>query len=232
MKNRPRIFFSFRSPFSWMAIARLERAMPDVQERLDWIPFWEPDAKTSAALDAAGVTFHYVPMSKAKHLYILQDTKRLAAALGMPMAWPVDVAPWWEPSHLGWLAARKLGRARQFYRAVVAARWERGEDISTLAVIASAAEAAGLDPEAILSAIDDDEMRAEGVRCLARAHEEDVFGVPYFRAGFERFWGLDRVDAFLHALGIESSSDPLLGVPREVQELTGAYDSDTAGGCG
>lgn len=241
----PRVFFSFRSPFSWMAIERLQRAIPDVHEVFELIPYWEPDAKTEAALAARGAAFHYVRMSKAKHLYILHDVKRLAHAMGLRLAWPVDAAPWWEPSHLGWLKARRFGRGAAFYAAIVAARWQRGENISNPAVVKAAAAAAFLDPEVIGRAVDDPEIRAEAVACLAEAYERDIFGVPFFSLGRERFWGFDRVNAFLHAAAVQAAVaagpsdtvrfaalDPLDGVPAGVREAIGAYDTDSAGGCG
>lgn len=245
----PRVFFSFRSPFSWMAIERLQRAVPNVHEVMELIPFWEPDAHTGEALAARGAAFHYVSMSKAKHLYILHDVKRLTHAMGLRLAWPVDAAPWWEPSHLGWLQARRLGGGRAFYSAIVSARWERGENISDPAIVKAAAAAAHLDPEIVAGAVDDPEIRAEGAACLAHAYEDDIFGVPFFRLGRERFWGIDRVDAFLHAHGFQSNAqagpyhavtlpaaDPAMdmvdAVPERVREMIGAYDTDSAGGCG
>lgn len=244
LKPRPVVFFSFRSPFSWMALECLRRAQPDAHEQMEFVPFWEPDARTAEGLSARGALLHYETMSKAKHLYILQDTKRLAQRLGLTMVWPVDVQPWWEPSHLAWLAARRQGRAREFYDAIIAARWQRGEDISRPAVISAAASAIGLDGAALAGAVDAPDIHAEGVACLVRAYEDDVFGVPYFRLGRERFWGLDRLALFLESLrqraeaGSVSSRaasderDPLAGILPAVRERVGAYDTDSAGGCG
>lgn len=234
MRRQPRLYFSFRSPFSWLLGWRLRRCLPDMHERLELIPFWEPDPLTEQALAERDAALHYVDMSKAKHLYILQDTKRLAARLGLRIAWPVDVEPWWEPSHLGWLLARRLGRGTEFYDAVTAARWERGEDISDRAVVARLAESVGLDGAAVAGAADDPDVRAEGVECLARAHEDDIFGVPYLRLGWQRFWGYDRLDDFLEAYLGEAApaGDPLTGVPTALRARVGAYDTDTAGGCG
>lgn len=235
MTRRPRLFFSFRSPFSRFTVERLLRTLPDAHERIDWIPYWEPDPPTERALAERGAAIHYAPMSKAKHLYILQDTKRIAERLGVPLAWPVDVDPWWEPSHLGWLAARRLGRAPEFYDAVVRARWERGENISDPAVVRAAAEVAGLDGDAIAAAPDDPAIRAEGVDCLTQAYEDDIFGVPYLRLGWRRFWGYDRLDEFLRWYlpdRDDLAADPLAGVPAAVLAGDRPYDRDTAGGCG
>ncbi len=234
MKRRPRLYFSFRSPYSWLTVHRLRREVPDVFDRLDWFPYWDPDEKTAAALAERGAEFHYVQMSRAKHRYILLDTKRLAERTGLTMAWPIDVDPWWELPHLAWLAARRAGRAVPFYDALVAARWGRGEDICTPEVIGRAAVEAGLDPVAAQHAPDDEEIRAEATDCLAAAYDDDVFGIPYLRWGRHRFWGLDRVDHFLAAWRPEidpPAADPAAGVPAAV--VTGAaFDTDTAGGCG
>lgn len=245
MTLRPRLFFAFRSPFSWLTIERLRRRVPDALDRMELIPFWEPDSRTAAALGERGGALHYVPMSKAKHLYILQDTARLAARLDLPMAWPVDLEPWWEPSHLAWLKARRQGRATAFYDAVIDARWRQGHNISDPDVIRASAEAAGLDGHEIAAAVDDPDIRTEGVSCLLWAYEDDIFGVPYFRVGRHRFWGFDRLDDFLAVFGAEvhgASLAPadvhavtpsrLERVPVEALTRVGAYDLDTPGGCG
>jgi 2-hydroxychromene-2-carboxylate isomerase len=259
MKRAARLYFSFRSPFSWLLIARLRRSEPTALDSFELFPYWEPDERTAAELAELGAAIHYAPMSKAKHLYILQDVKRLASRSGLTVAWPVDVAPWWEPSHLGWLAARRLGAGAAFYDAVVAARWLRGENISERAVIAAAAREAGLSPETIVAAVDDPEIRAEGVRALNRAYQDDVFGVPYLMLGWRRYWGYDRLDMFLEDAGLAGAG--LAGLEREARDAGDAeghrrresgleivpelsvtalgivpspyaYDNDTAGGCG
>ncbi|SCG46773.1 2-hydroxychromene-2-carboxylate isomerase [Micromonospora echinaurantiaca] len=227
MKRGPRVHFSFRSPFSWMAIHRLRRRLPDAHQRLDFIPYWDPDERTSADLAAAGAEFHYTPMSKAKHLYILHDTRRQAAKLGLRMVWPVDVDPWWELPHLGYLLARRLGRGEQFYDAVTAARWERGENVCEPPVLRAAAERAGLDGDRIVAAAESAEIRAAGVDCLVTAYHDDIFGIPYFRVGPHRFWGLDRLDDFLTELLGPATVPVPTGAPERV-----LVDTDTAGGCG
>jgi 2-hydroxychromene-2-carboxylate isomerase len=241
LRARARLYFSFRSPFSWLTVVRLRRALPEAHDVLEFIPYWDPDPATEAALVARNATFHYVQMSKAKHLYILQDTKRLASELGVPMKWPVDVDPWWEVPHLAWLVADAHGRSRQFYDEVVAARWERGENVCDPETVRRLGERAGLDGDLLAQAADDPAVRQRGVDCLASAYDDEVFGVPYFRLGWRRYWGYDRVDTFLEAL---DTARPELGrnrasadgsseeIPRELQAAVGCYDTDTAGGCG
>lgn len=232
MKRPPRVFFSFRSPYSWLAVDQVQRTVSHLHERVKFIPYWEPDELTSAGLQQRGAAIHYVPMSKAKHLYILQDTKRLAERYGFPMAWPVDRQPWWEPSHLGWLKARRLGRGREFYDAIVRARWREGANISEPCVIERVAFSIGLDGTAVARAHEDNDIRAEGVDCLADAYEDDIFGVPYFRIGWQRFWGFDRISAFVCALDGPGIAASLGDVPAEASAAIGAFDVDSPGGCG
>jgi 2-hydroxychromene-2-carboxylate isomerase len=180
-----------------MTVARLREAVPDLFQAFECVPYFDPDPQTTAALVQRGGQFHYVQMSRAKHLYMLLDTKRLAQRLGYPMAWPVDVDPWWELPHLGFLQARRHGCEERFYDAVVRARWGRGEDVCQPDAVRDAARAAGLDPDAAAGAPDDPAVRAEGVDCLYQAYLDDVFGIPYLKWGRHRFWGFDRLDAFL-----------------------------------
>lgn len=237
-KKPPRLYFSFRSPFSWMALRRLTERLPQAREIIEFVPYWDPDPLTTAGLEERDAGFHYVQMSKAKHLYILQDTKRLVAQHGYSMTWPIDIDPWWELPHLAWLRARRLGQDIAFYDAVTEARWLRGENVCEPDVLRRVAERAGLDPEPLLSAVDDPEIRAEGVDALVKAWHDDVFGIPYFKVGRHRFWGLDRLDAYLDVLLPTLQDAPVApppsldDVPASVLERVGGGDHDTAGGCG
>ncbi|MEH1123224.1 2-hydroxychromene-2-carboxylate isomerase [Micromonospora sp. CPCC 206061] len=230
-KSRARLYFSFRSPYSWMTVLRLRAAVPDAMRRIDWVPYFDPDQTTERMLTERGAEFHYVQMSRAKHRYILMDTRRQAERHGLRMAWPVDVDPWWELPHLAWLAAREQGRALEFYDAVTAARWQRGEDICTPRVLRQVALDAGVDPEAALAAPHDPEVREAAVAGLVQAYHDDVFGVPYLRWGQHRFWGLDRLADFL---AVWSPPEPPLAEPRPAApgQVLAGYDTDTAGGCG
>lgn len=230
----PRLYFSLRSPFSWMAIRQLQERAPEVLETLEHVPFFSPDKITAAGLEERGGTFHYGEMSKAKHLYILYDTKRLAAKYGYQMRWPIDTGQeWWDLPHLAWLKARELGVHREYYAAVTAARWERGEDICLTEPLRKICDDAGLDGAALVAAADEDHYREQGVNALMQAYQDDIFGIPYFKLGRLRFWGLDRVEDFLAAhADATAAAQPPADIPAPVLERVGSVDHDTAGGCG
>lgn len=199
-KRPPRFYFSFRSPYSWVAARLLRDEYGVGPDEVEYIPTWEPDGETRALLEARGGRVIYSTMSRQKHLYILQDIKRLTTRLGYPMKWPVDREPWWELPNLAYLAARREGKEREFFWAAYGARWEEGEDICSVETVKRLAAAAGLDPEAAAAAPGDVELRAQGAEALYRCYRDGVFGVPFFIKGFEKFWGVDRLELFVAAL--------------------------------
>jgi 2-hydroxychromene-2-carboxylate isomerase len=249
MTGRPRLYFSFRSPYSWLAVHRLRKAVPDLFDVVDLFPYWPPDEETGRALALRGGRFHYTEMSRAKHRYLLVDVRRLVEREGLAVRWPIDVEPCWELPHLAWLLARHAGRALPFYDAVTEARWGRGQNICDPEVIRAAARRAGIDPERAAHAPEDGSVREEAVGCLHQAHLDDVFGVPYLRWGWHRFWGFDRMDDFLevwrpgrdvpeqmirHDTAVDTGNDinAIESLDIEPLDRAYAYGSDCGGGCG
>jgi len=229
MSKHPRFYFSLRSPYSWMAYRELLERYPDVAEAVEWVPFWEPDAVSRRLL---GEEFPYSAMSRAKHLYILQDVGRLTKARGLPLKWPVDREPVWEVPHLGYLVARREGRGPEYIAAVYRARWEEGRDICDRVTIAELAASLDLDPAQVASASDDADLRAQGARILAEICRDGVFGVPFFVHRFTRFWGMDRLAEFAEHLRAKLVPAAGLPAPEPAVGLGRSSEEGHAGGCG
>jgi 2-hydroxychromene-2-carboxylate isomerase len=251
----PRWYFSFRSPYSWLAYRDLVDRYPSALDQMQWRPFFEPEASMRERLAELGCSFPYVPMSREKHRYILADVRRLAAERGLGLAWPVDVVPRWEVAHLAYFVAEEAGAGRAFVSHVYRARWERGLDISDPETIRVIASRLGIDPGAAAGAADDPLLRDRGLRALADIHADGVFGVPFFAVGYDKYWGLERMRPFLARLREEYGSlpaAPLVAAPDGVpgpdlvpcpdpgpdpeRALTcvsaGSADLGHAGGCG
>ncbi|MEU0744560.1 DsbA family protein [Streptomyces sp. NPDC006134] len=232
----PRYYFSLRSPYSWLAHRELLDRYPDVAAAVEWRPFFEPDATSERLLTEAGGSFPYTPMSRAKHLYVLQDVRRLVKERGLSMTWPVDRAPVWEVPHLAYLVARDAGPGygARFVAAAYRTRWEEGRDICDPAVVAGIGAELGLDPEALAGAAGDPELRRRGVLALRDVCDDGVFGVPFFAHGRSRYWGLDRLAGFAaHLRAAEPPARTLPGpVPVAVGDGARATDDGHAGGCG
>jgi 2-hydroxychromene-2-carboxylate isomerase len=229
-RKPPRWYFSFRSPYSWLAYRELVDRHPDVAEAVQWRPFWEPEPALAERLAAAGGEFPYVAMSRDKHRYILQDMRRLATERGLAFAWPVDREPRWEVAHLGYLAAVDRGIGREYIATVYRARWELGLDISDPLTIAAVADELGTDPRGIADAADDPGLRERGMAALLDISADGVFGVPFFARGFDKYWGLERLPAFVEAMRADAAT--AAPVPVDTPALAAAGDLGHAGGCG
>jgi 2-hydroxychromene-2-carboxylate isomerase len=234
--KQPRFYFSFRSPYSWLAYRDLMASYPDVASRLTWIPFWEPDELSLRMLAEVGGKFPYVENSRPKARYILQDVRRLARERGLTVTWPVDRQPCWEVSHLGYLVALRNGRGPEFIARVYRARWEEQRDISDRVTIAAIATEMALDPVEFANAADDPDLRAQGVEALLSIDADGVFGVPFFVHGYEKYWGIDRIPSFMHAF-YNWQLPAVAGPPQGGDETDGPHagrlaDQGHAGGCG
>jgi 2-hydroxychromene-2-carboxylate isomerase len=232
-KRVPRFYFSLRSPYSWLAYRDLMERYADVARQVEWVPFFEPDETSERLLVARGGNFPYSQMSRAKHLYVLQDVKRLAAARGLSPAWPVDRQPVWEVPHLGYLVACDGDAGPEYIARVYQARWEEGRDICDPAAIAEIGASLGLDYDVLAAVGTDAELRNRGVDVLLEICRDRVFGVPFFVDGMSHFWGLDRLPDFARLLRVQrrsSVAEPVLlaadGGSRR------SSDEGHAGGCG
>ena len=232
MKKRvPKFYFSFRSPYSWMGAHQLRQRAPNMLRKIEWVPYFEPGPVMAQELESRGHPFPYNAMSKDKHRYILQDVRRLSRDAGLNISWPLDSSPNWELAHLGYLAAVEDGLGDAFFWRVCESRWERGENISDPAVIAQAAQDVGLDAGRITTAEDDPHIRAKAVQALCAASKDGVFGVPFFMYGYEKYWGLDRLDGFIDSINPKINVTPGLGeIPPLLPYQPAAMDH--AGGCG
>jgi len=177
------------------------RLSPEDHAKIEYIPFWEPDVKSKKLLEMRDLEFLYRPMSKARHLYILQDVKRLTEYFGLQARWPLDSAsPWWERPHLAYIAAADMGKGQACRDALYRERWEKGHDICDAATIERIAEEIDIPPRHLLNAPENIDHRQAGVEALAQCIAAGAFGVPFFVANHDKFWGVDRLDFFLEAV--------------------------------
>ncbi len=188
-QNEPvRMYFAFRSPYSWMATERIDAEGIAV----DPIAFVKSPADTPPPNPIT---------SPAKGAYVARDVVRLAKRLGFDFALPnpfdIDFA---RPSNVFQLA-KEEGRALPFMLAAYRARFVGGRNIAEDEVLCDAAVEAGLDPDAALVAADSADLRARSILELEKTLEIDrPFGVPFFVFRDEPFWGQDRVDLLLEAV--------------------------------
>ena len=140
---------------------------------------------------------------ESRQAYRLQELRRWAAHLGMPLTlkpafFPVNPAP----ASYAIIAAQSAGGGdiHALVRALARACWAEERDISDDAVIGECLAACGFPRSLTMTGL------LEGAETYARnlndALEDGAFGFPFYVVGGERFWGQDRLEHLdLHLAG-------------------------------
>jgi 2-hydroxychromene-2-carboxylate isomerase len=175
-------FFSFRSPYSYLAAPRAFA----LGDRYD-----------------VDVVFHgVIPMAMrgqavpaAKRLHTLRDVKREARRLGLPFGRIHDpIGPGAMRCLLIAEHAADRGLVREFVLAASRAIWAEAVDVAGDRGLRRVCETIGLDWRECLAALGDARLR-ERVDANTRAVDElGHWGVPLLVVDGEVFWGQDRIE--------------------------------------
>jgi len=178
-----RFYFSFRSPYAWLAFHRIEDALAGLPVVVDYIPTFPPQ-------DFPGDP----RKNPAKSKYVDADVARFAKAYGLKVAYPEPFDTDWIRPHAAYVVAADGGRGRAFALAAFALRFCEGRDIGTDEAIADAARGAGLEVAAATAAAADPAFHGRVLEGMKRAQQDRLFGVPFFVYRGEKFWGNDRIE--------------------------------------
>ena len=191
----PRWYVSIRSPYSWLALEDAVQEGISLYNEAEMRVFLEPDPKENKGeISERSPRFHYTPMSRAKHLYILRDVARLCGDRELPVTWPIDVQPRWEVSAypLAAVLAQDQQAGKKLALELARARWLHGKNVSEENAVADCLRSQDLDPK--LSTLHrESQGRIIGEGLLRDLDADQAFGVPLFVVGREPYWGLDRL---------------------------------------
>jgi len=189
--GRPRltVFFSFRSPYSYLSLPQLERMHHEGLVELELRPV--------LPMVMRGFT---VPL--AKRLYIVHDAKREADRLGIPFGRICDplgegIANCFSVFHR---FAAPAGRELPFSMSVMKGIWSEAKDVSAVRDLRQLAVRAGLPASGLDEALDDDAWRARAAANREALTQLGFWGVPSVRIGAFSTWGQDRLPLIRAAL--------------------------------
>lgn len=183
------LFYSFRSPYSYLALGRLAAIADAFGLRLDIRP-------------VLPMVMRGLKVPRAKLLYIATDAKREAGRLNIPFAKFSDpVGAGAERCMAVFAYAKKEGREREFVLAAGNAIWNEAVDVATDKGMRRVAEQAGLFWPEVAAAMSDEGWRNAVERNRKAMTEIGLWGVPTFKLGDVALWGQDR--AWLLARQIE-----------------------------
>ena len=139
----------------------------------------------------------------AKGRYSFADFSRFARRYGVPLSvnphFPINTLMLMRGA--AGMQRTEPGRFMGYCRAMFSAIWIESLNLNDPAIVAAALERAGFDPAALMALCNDPVTKDDLKAATQLAIERGVFGAPTFFVGDEMFWGQDRIDFVLEALG-------------------------------
>lgn len=198
------LYWSFRSPYSYMIMPRLTALERDYDVTCHVRPVYPLAVRTPEFFETRDPLWFS---------YFMVDIHREAAYLGLPFRWPrpdpvlMDFATRTYPKdqpHIHRLtrmgaAAAERGKGLAFLKEVSKTIWSGTVDDWHLGDhIAQATARAGLDPAEIAAAADDEAEHLHAVIEASQVAQREAghYGVPMIAFNGEPFFGQDRFDQF------------------------------------
>ena len=181
-------YFDFSSPYSYLASEKIDALAARFGRKVKWRPILLGVIfKTTGA---APLTL--VPL---KGEYSKHDFQRSARFMGLPFVLPdkFPVASQSAARAYYWLHGQDCGQARAFAHAVFRALFVENRDISQPEVLRALAESLGIDPDACISATNDEQYKQRLKDEVEAALKKGVFGAPMIYCDGEPFMGADRL---------------------------------------
>ena len=175
-------WFSFRSPYSWIAFPRLRRLARHYGATL----------KLRYILP---MVMRGLPVPRIKTFYIMLDTKREADRVGLPYGTIVDPVGKGAERCLAVLhRAVALGKGEDFAELGMRAAFAEGVDLASKAGLYSVARRTGLSDAETSAALADEGWREAAEENRAALFAAGLWGAPTYRVnGGAAHWGQDRL---------------------------------------
>ena len=179
-----RFYYDLSSPYAYLAAHRVDDLVPGVR--------WTPIAFGWVLRESGRVPWSLRPGREPR----LREIERRAAARGLPAlrwpeGWPGETY-WLGPPRAA-LVAEEHGRLREFTLAAFHAHFAEGRGLRDADELAEVAAGCGVDPEAVRTGVERDEVKARLRANTQEAMGAGVAGIPTVAVGGRLFWGDDRL---------------------------------------
>ncbi len=178
------VFFSFRSPYSYLAVEQLCRLQESCELNVRLRPVL-PMVRRGLA----------VPTSK--RLYIVKDTYREAQRLGISFGKITDPLNAAERLIALFYVAAESGKEQLFTRLALRAAWSEGKDLTDNAELQALSRAAGMTTSMFRQSEHLEDALEKAARNRKELNSLGLWGVQSFKVGEEATWGRDRLGGFL-----------------------------------
>jgi 2-hydroxychromene-2-carboxylate isomerase len=174
------MYYSFRSPYAYLALARVFKIADAYGLKLDVRP-------------VLPMVMRGLNVPKAKIIYIVNDANREAGRLEVPFGKIADsVGEGAERCIAAFYYAKDQGKERNFLYIAGQAIWSKAIDVTTDEGMQIVAKRAGLFWPELKEAMENDDWRSTVEANREALTEVGLWGVPSFKIGDLALWGQDR----------------------------------------
>jgi 2-hydroxychromene-2-carboxylate isomerase len=183
--SAPVFYYDTNSPYAYLAAARIDHLLPDAE--------WHPIAFGIVLRELGRVPWSLGPERDKG----MAEIERRAAERGLPPVrwaegWPVDTYSLAPLRALEF--ADERGAQRELARALYRRMFGEGASLAEVDNVLRSAGEAGLDPEEVRAALEDDRVKNRLREHTDEAMALGVIGVPTVVVGGAVFWGDDRLE--------------------------------------
>lgn len=183
------VWFEFASTYSYLSVMRVEQLARRCDVTLVWRPFLLGPIFKAKRWDTSPFV-----LDEAKGRYMWRDVERRATNYGLPFKRPRLFPANGLPAARLMTAAHAEAWSGDFARAIFAAQFVDGADISQAETLTMALESVGADAQFWTRRSEQSDVKAALRRRTQEAMNIGIFGSPTFAVGGELFWGDDRLD--------------------------------------
>lgn len=188
------VYYSFQSPYSYLALDGLY----EIQENFDIQMLWQP-----FSAKASGQQLPASPVIPDKLSYLFEDTKRFAAEHGVPLVFPEG----WPESEFdpgrvtrGALVATDMGILKEYNYKVFHKWWGLGENPNDENFNTELCEELDIDLGDFLSKVSSSDTRERVKGTFKRGRKFGVFDTPTLVLDKDRYYGLDKLPSVMQHL--------------------------------
>jgi 2-hydroxychromene-2-carboxylate isomerase len=197
------VYYSFQSPYSYLALDHIYNIERDYDVDLLWQCY---------SAKAAGQPITPTSIIPEKMSYLLEDTKRYAEAYQLPLhfpeGWPETE---FDPGRAtrGAVVAGDMGVLMEYNIKVFSKWWGAGENPNDETFTTQLCEDLDIDLGEFLSKVSSSDTRERVKGIYKRGRKFDVFDTPTFLIDKERFVGIDKIQFLrnrLTKMGLEKAT--------------------------
>jgi 2-hydroxychromene-2-carboxylate isomerase len=196
MSKTVEFYFDLGSPATYLAYTQLPKICEQTDSRLVYVPIL-----LGGVFKATGNASPATVPAKGRYMFMDLDryAKRYAVPLKINPHFPINTLVLMRA--VTGMQLRHPERFAAFIDCLFKALWIEGRNLNDPATVGAVLSENGFDPEEILALSVDEDVKTALKQCTEKAVQRGVFGAPSMFVDGQLFFGQDRLDFVIEALG-------------------------------